>query len=69
MFPSVIHVLQTSLQVTRLLAVGLHKLSTAQVDGEHDGLALIQSLLQLLHEVQREESQNTQLHKPNKSAN
>ncbi len=49
--PAVIHLLQPSLQVSRLLAVRLQELSAAEVNGQHDGLALIQSLLQLLRRV------------------
>lgn len=52
-FPAVIHLLQPALQVSRLLAVRLHKLSAAEVNGQHDGLTLIQSLLQLLRGVNR----------------
>lgn len=52
-FPAVIHLLQPALQVSCLLAVRLHKLSAAEVNGQHDGLTLIQSLLQLLRGVNR----------------
>ncbi len=66
--PAVIHLLQPSLQVSRLLAVRLHKLSAAEVNGQHDGLALIQSLLQLLRRVPGQQRKVSMTHYNNTQA-
>lgn len=46
--PQVVHVLEFGPQFFGLVRVRVHKVGAAQVDGQHDALALVPSPLQLL---------------------